>query len=427
MTIDDLVTEEVTVEQVVEAYVRHQPQSQRGPVPLKNWFDRYDIRTGKHTKRAGHGNKYCQKWRQTDRKTDFDEWIKLQIPPELTRRLEQTPHFVQQETTIEATVKAYIKHDPRNKMGNPVPLKNWFASYDITAGKYTKNSQGRKHYDKWQRTCDNLEFDEFILKQISPELAKKLKQTSYFQQQEITIEDVIKAYIKHQPKSQQGLVPLKNWFAIYDTKTGKIREKNGQGNKYYQQWRQTARKTEFEAWIKKQISPELAQLLEQTQYYTQQETTIEDVIKAYIKHKPQSERGPVPLKSWFRKYDIETRKRTGKGQGNKYYARWLELNKKTEFDEWVLKQASEPLQNEYMQALYGISHATEVLRALVCAIKKQPIKLEAIRSEPVKKMLTAYYIEKDIHPEIKKFSPYETMIYLNTRPEEREEQLKIRA
>jgi len=332
MTIDDLVTEDVTIVQVVEAYVKHNPQSRRGPVAIKNWFQKYDTTTGKFTGKRP-ANKHYERWRKSARKTGFEEWIKEQIPKELAKQLEQTPYFLLQETTIETTVKAYIKHKPHAQFG-PVPLKRWFAAYDIKKGKPTGKSQA---------------------------------------------------------------------------------------NRFYVRWRESARKMEFEDWIKEQIPPELKKQIEQTPYFQQKECSIVDIVKAYIKHKPQSYIGPVPLKNWFAQYYITTAERTKIGQGRKHYRRWAKHHKSIEFEEWALKHVPEQTQNEYFQTIHGIQDGALVLKTLEQAIKKQPIKLDVLRSDSVKRMLTAYYIERDIHPAIEHFSPYTAMLYLNTKPEERQQ------
>jgi len=408
-----------SIEDIVKAYIRHNPEGQMGPASLLRWFSKYDINTGELTER-GQGSRYHSRWREAGGSIEFCEWVLNQLPQNLAKRLQQMPYFTQQ-FTIDDIVKAYIKHQPEGKMG-PVPLKHWFGKYDINTGKQASgHGQGYKYYRKWRQSDKNTEFEEWINKQIPPELAKQLEQTPYFIQQEFSIEDIVKAYIKNQPKSRMGPVPLKNWFAGYDINTASNTRK-GQGRRYYRQWKEQKKlqKTEFDEWIKQQIPPELAKQLEQMPHFTQQ-CSIEEAVKAYIQYQPKSIHGPVPLKQWFNVYDINTGKRTGKKQGRKYARQWFDHHNKTEFDEWILKQVPEKLQNEYFKQIHGIEQGTDILKALECVMKPRPIQLDMLRSDSVKRMLTAYYIERDLHPEIKRFNPYQTMLYLNTKPEERQQ------
>jgi len=242
--------------------------------------------------------------------------------------------------------------------------------------------------------------------------------------EEVTIVRVVEAYIKNEPHGRKGPVTLKSWFQAYDIKTGKClgRGNIGQGHKHYNRWRRNTQNIEFDEWIKQQLPAKIAKQLEQTPYCQQKEYSIEVIVKAYTKHKPQSKMGPVPLQNWFSGYDIKTGDYLGRGKsgpGSKYIQRWRKEN--IEFGEWILRQVSEKLQNAYLQKIHGIEQGTDILRALECVMKPRPIQLDLLRSDSVKRMLTAYYIERDLHPEIKSFSPYQTMLYLNTKPEERQQ------
>jgi len=105
-------------------------------------------------------------------------------------------------------------------------------------------------------------FEDWIIKQISPELKEQLQQTPYYTQKPLTIEQTVTLYIQHQP------VPIKGWFANYDPKTAqhlrptiKGKKQNlgtPQANKYYVRHKQLKKKKQtedsFQDWVLSQIS-----------------------------------------------------------------------------------------------------------------------------------------------------------------------------
>ena len=151
-----------------------------------------------------------------------------------------------------------------------------------------------------------------------------------FKQSTLSIKDVLKYYIEHQPLSKFRLVSLKSFFSYYDAITskcavkrvcGKI-ERNGipQGNKYVRSFSKRRKKNPnltFEDFIKEQVPSELYQQLMKTPYYRQNKLSMEDILMSYIEHQPLSKLGLVPLKSFFYCYDAITGKCAVKIVGGK--------------------------------------------------------------------------------------------------------------
>jgi len=292
---------------------------------------------------------------------------------------------------ITEIVEQFIEHEPNSRRGY-VPITRWFQVYDIKNGTNLDNSkregirksgQGEKFYDIFRRKKrkneipEDLPFEEWLESQISSDLSERLKQTPYYQQENVSIEDVVEAYIKYQPTSRKGDVPITNWFVRYGINTETNLNNNEsirklkQGEKFYQRFLEK-RKNEipedlpFEEWLESQISPELSERLKQTPYY-QNNVSIEDVVEAYIKHKPTSRKGDVSIKHWFQVYDVKTgtsldnSKRDGTkkaGQGNKFYWEWYEKKRKNEtpedlpFENWLESQISSELSERLKQTPY---------------------------------------------------------------------------
>lgn len=126
-------------------------------------------------------------------------------------------------------------------------------------------------------------FENWIESQLTPECKEQLHKTPYYQKEKLTITQIVEAYIKHQPTTRQGLVPLTRWFQVYNSITAEnLRPKiNGKvkylgsspGQRYYaQHFRQ--KKTDqtmidFESWIEQQLEEDIRNRLEQTPYYIQ--------------------------------------------------------------------------------------------------------------------------------------------------------------
>jgi len=287
----------VSIEDVVEAYIQYQPTSIKGYVPITSWFCLYDIKTGTNLdnrkkggiKKSRQGKKFYQRFLEKKRRNEieedlpFEDWLESQISPDLSERLKQTPYYQQEHVSIEDVVEAYIQYQPTSRLGY-VPITNWFFSYDIKTGtnlvneenEGKKSRQGSKFYQRfWEKKRRNeieedLPFEDWLESQISPELSERLKQTPYYQQEYVSIEDVVGAYIKYQPTSIRGYVPITSWFNRYDIKTGarlvngkKGDRKSGQGYKFYQMFGKKKRKNEipedlpFEEWVLSQVSSEV--------------------------------------------------------------------------------------------------------------------------------------------------------------------------
>jgi len=111
-------------------------------------------------------------------------------------------------------------------------------------------------------------FDSWVEAQLTKDTLTKLRQTPDYTQKECTAEDVVLAYIKHQPVSFQGHVHLTNWFVSYDITNGNhLRPSKGgkaqylgkaQGRKSYSTWyhRKSHEKitASFEEWVLAQVS-----------------------------------------------------------------------------------------------------------------------------------------------------------------------------
>ena len=97
------------ITQITQHYINHKPQSNKGPVPLTNWFLCYNPNTNTNLKpkikgKRQHngtapGNKYYDQWhtlkqKQAQTTPDFETWILNQTPTELRERLRQTPYFL---------------------------------------------------------------------------------------------------------------------------------------------------------------------------------------------------------------------------------------------------------------------------------------------------------------------------------------------
>ena len=97
------------ITRIVTHYINHKPTARKGPVPLTNWFQRYEPTTNTNlqpeikgkTQNNGTapGNKYHKQWQKLKQKQpetipDFENWILNQTPTELRERLRQTPYFL---------------------------------------------------------------------------------------------------------------------------------------------------------------------------------------------------------------------------------------------------------------------------------------------------------------------------------------------
>jgi hypothetical protein len=463
------------IPQIVEGFIQYQPQSTLGIISLKMWFEAFEPVTGKRLiyhksgkkvqKGTPLGSKYLARWKESNGRRKgptFEQWVESKLPKALIEKLKQTAYYQQQEDTIEDIVKTYIKQSPENVFG-PVGLTAYFQSHDIKAGKRVickKNGktsssstpQGRRFYSQYLKGEEKKQgraFEQWIKSRISPALAQKLDTMPYYANKEWKIEDIVRSYIKNAPRNKFGPVPLKNWFFAYNSENGehvgsKTKEitKTPQGQRYHAQWFTNERKSgmTFDSWIESQINPTLAARIKKTAYYTQETpATMDQVIDAYITNRPHAKFGQVTLKTWCSIYDIKTGKPTRfmknsrwvqkntKRQGLHFYTRWKNSDDKkqgVEFEEWALSQSSKNLQNSYLRQVYGIEKGTEILEALEQVTSQHQIKLNVLRNSSVKNALTAYYIEKELHPEIMSLSPYQTLLYLNTKPEEREAVLK---
>jgi len=288
---------EHTIEDIITAYIQHQPTSQHGPVPLTNWFTSYNIITGQNLKEqkkgkrtttgTPQGNKYYERYKALNTNQIFEQWTLSQLSPELQEQLQHTSYFQKNEYTIEDIIRTYVQQHPTSRNG-PVPLQAWFTHYDITTGQNvlvkrngkttrTGTSQGRKYHRRFKTSKTNQTFNQWILQQVSPALQKRLRDTPYFQQNEYTIEDIITAYIQHQPTSQHGPVPLQAYFQNYDITTGrnlqaqkngnKIHNGTAQGNKFYQRYKKLSTDHTFGQWILEQVDDELQTQLSETAYF----------------------------------------------------------------------------------------------------------------------------------------------------------------
>ena len=198
---------------------------------------------------------------------------------------------------ITRIVTHYINHKPTARKG-PVPLTNWFQSYDPNKNtnlqpeikgktKTRVTPPGEKYYRQLQRLKQKQPqttppFEDWIINQLPQELREQLTQTPYFTQQHLTIEQITQYYINHKPTARKGPVPLTNWFQRYEPTTntnlqpeikGKT-QNNGTapGNKYHKQWQKLKQKQpetipDFENWILNQTPTELRERLRQTPYF----------------------------------------------------------------------------------------------------------------------------------------------------------------
>jgi len=299
---------------------------------------------------------------------------------------------VNSRKAIAKIVELYIQKQPTSKLG-PVPLQAWFESYGPRTGQNLRpqkkgkgttlaTASANKYYQQYARlkreSKTTPSFDEWILAQIPAKLKKQLQQTPYYTQRELTIEQTVQLYIKHNPTSKQGPVPLQTWFTSYDPQTAKDLnpQKKGRRNtiatppaaKYYGQYKKLKQKNKtalsFEEWILKQLTPTTKKQLQKTPLYTQVELTIEQIVQLYIKHKPTTKQGPVPITAWFQSYDPQTAKHLKpriKGKrptmatppANKHYKRYLNLKKKGEttltFEQLILTHVSEDTKKEYRE------------------------------------------------------------------------------
>jgi len=127
---------------------------------------------------------------------------------------------------ITKTVELYIKHQPTPRK-KPVPITTWFQCYDPrTAQNLKPRIKGKiqnlgtppanKYYAEYGRLKrkNQIEdsFEDWIIKQIRPELKEQLQQTPHYTQKLLTLEQTVTLYIQHQPTSRMGAVPITTWF-----------------------------------------------------------------------------------------------------------------------------------------------------------------------------------------------------------------------
>lgn len=406
------------IAQIVESFIKHQPKDVRHYVSLLSWFVSYDIFLGTKTHHQNQGKKvrsgnpqgyfiYERISKKNGKRIDFDEAVQSRLKPDLLERLLATQYYSGEKVSIESVVRKFIEFQPSSNQG-PISLYTWFSSYDIYTGtkaftvtKRKKVSsgrypQGRKISVKWKLNDAESDFDQWVLRQLSPSLRRSLLGTRYFQTADMTIEDITRNYIKHQPKNKLRFVSPKSWFLTYDAISGeqvvfnedcnRIRKSNPQGGKFYKQWQTEFSKMnpDFDDWLCSVISPELSDELKKTSYFTSTYLDLDQILELYIKHKPKSSKGFVSPKSWLYSYDAMSGEclikcnegkvvRCSTSSGSNYYQRWARVKGNySKIEDWIKTQVDEDLWNRLMQTPYYTSHKIDEVRILESYLRFVP-------------------------------------------------------
>lgn len=394
--------ETITLAEVVKSYIKHQPESKYGYVPLKGFFQYYQINTGKkliHINKGKRfresnpeGSKFYNRYSIEARKKEitFEEWLKTRIPERLFKELMEAPFYKQKTLSLEEAVQSYIEVQPSSQKGS-VSLVNFFHRYDLKTGTLKsheskgESQSGARFISQYKAEIknSNISFKNWIKTKISRRIYDQLMQTPYYTKRDVTLKEAVNSYVTHQPRSKVGHVSFNNYLRFYDLRTGKQAEgiKNGamkkwgetQGEKLRHQYqtsragyrKNTTKDISMVDWLKDKIPEDLHKKFIETPFYKQEKLNLRKVVEAYIAFQPTTQKGPVSFANFLVCYDLDTgerlllesygdRKLKKQPQGKRIYQQFFKAKSKQNctIEAWTKINISEQLYDRLLKTTY---------------------------------------------------------------------------
>ena len=340
----------------VEFYVEYLGDFEgKRPRTIKGFFTKFDpaTKTFLPQNKTGKLGKYHSNWCRNVKPVEdikFEDWVKQQIPNDLSQKLDSlmTQYFT--EYSIKQGVEFYIGYLSNYEGNKPKPIKSFFQFFDtITKTFLSGKKLGKLHKypSHWRRNIkpkENLEFKDWIKSKIPNDLSQKLDSLMTQHFTKYSIKQGVEFYIEYLSNYEGNKPkPIKSFFQSFDpiTKTFLPEKKTGKLKKYCKHWRinlKHQQNLEFKDWIKSEIPSNLSQRLDSlmAQHFT--EYSLEQGVEFYIEHLSDYEEKHTPIKRFFQIFDTVTKTflpGTKLGKLNKYYSYWsrnTKSKKKTEYE-----------------------------------------------------------------------------------------------
>lgn len=314
-----------------------------------------------------------------------DEQSSRELKERKVRRVVQANHWAHQLLQV----FEYYRTNGRNMV---------FGVGYLTEDKEANKSMNNIPRNLFQNVNNNFRSEggiRYIVRLASiknPEIVKHWRQ-----RETMDIEEVVEAYIKFNPSSEdQGPRSLYAFFNEYDARTGErirfghdgvsLRDKRrvAHGRRYTSgKFRKECREKglSFEEFIKAFISDDLYDKVMQTPYYAKRAFDIEAIVNSYIDKKPKNKRGQASsLTHYFTCYVLEEKKphiiKRGKGTGTRFYMQFREAKKQDSsltFEKFIERQIPSELYATLIGTAYYTNDRMPIEDIIKSYISHQPI------------------------------------------------------
>lgn len=223
----------------VKHYISYLQQHKSENLGIVNFFHRFDLQSGQILPPRHTGTFYnCYAEYQREKKrgnlpeniTEFQDWVKSQIPGDVSARLDELVDKYLREYTILDGVNFYLEH-LRTYKCNSVPIIAFFSRYDTEMKQllpWNKKGKLKRHYNAYGKRKKagkiprDQSFYEWVENQIPEPKRRELKDlTKRYINVNLLLEGM-DFYIQHLMTQKGNSLSLAGFYRRFDPVSGKI-------------------------------------------------------------------------------------------------------------------------------------------------------------------------------------------------------------
>lgn len=243
--------------EIADSYLAVKPTKNGEPIKVLDYLKKFNVAKGEPLKinESSAASKYIRLQQKMVGESCFDEWFMTFLEENLREELKEAISYQERDTDITKIIwhprvkKLYDSLSQRSKDGlaRMYEKQALYLEGDIDDGRAASKVVLAKHATTGEEQKLIETYHEIALCNIMP--------------------NIVQAYLKYRPVTQQGKVGICAWFQFYDCHTGKRKTDQDtfipQGSKLYNTYKRDYKKNgiSFISWVKQYIPEELAEKL----------------------------------------------------------------------------------------------------------------------------------------------------------------------